>query len=226
MSVFKDLLKLWRQDDLLSQAWNESFEMLALSYEMFSKAIRLLRKDCDPEEIRTLKARDTEINKYQQEVRRKVMTHYALNKQNVDLASGLILVNMVVDIERLGDYTKNILDLAIYHQGTVISENIFPKLAAIEQEVLNRFESTLEAIKNQDADQAVSLQATYQNMVNDASDKLVNSILTGKTKFGDETLTAIVALYARYLKRVGAHLKNITSVLVNPFDLIGYKIDQ
>jgi hypothetical protein len=32
-----------------------------------------------------------------------------------------------------------------------------------------------------------------------------------------------VSLYARYLKRVGAHLKNITTTITNPYEHIGYK---
>jgi hypothetical protein len=30
-------------------------------------------------------------------------------------------------------------------------------------------------------------------------------------------------LYSRYLKRVGAHLKNITTTITNPYEHIGYK---
>ena len=41
-------------------------------------------------------------------------------------------------------------------------------------------------------------------------------------EIGKENKTASVALYARYLKRIGAHLKNITSSVVNPFESIGY----
>jgi hypothetical protein len=35
--------------------------------------------------------------------------------------------------------------------------------------------------------------------------------------------TAVVALYVRYLKRVGAHLLKILSSVVNPFERIGYR---
>ena len=35
--------------------------------------------------------------------------------------------------------------------------------------------------------------------------------------------TAVVALYVRYLKRVGAHLLNILSSVVSPFERIGYR---
>ncbi len=222
MSVFKELINLWHSDNLLAQAWQKSYDMLDLSYEIFSQSIDLLRHDRDDATVINLKKRDKEINEYQKEVRRKVLTHFAINRENQDLSSGMVLVSIVIDIERVGDYSKNILDLAIYHPGNLIAEEISPKLAAIEQEVMNRFGATLEAVKSQDSRLARELQGTYQNLVNDASDKLVNSILTGKTKFGDETLTAAVALYARYLKRVGAHLKNITTTLVNPFESIGY----
>jgi hypothetical protein len=33
-------------------------------------------------------------------------------------------------------------------------------------------------------------------------------------------------LYLRYLKRVSAHLKNIASSVVNPFDRIGFRGDH
>lgn len=226
MSLFKDLLQLWSQDDLLSQAWTDSYEMLDLTNDLFNQAVTMLREDTSDESVRALKRRDKEINDYQQDVRRKVITHYAVNKGGEDLPNGLVLVNMVVDIERLGDYTKNILDLAIYHPGNLIAEDISPKLAAIEQEIISRYELTVDAIKTQDNKKAEELQKNYSNLVNNASDKLVNGILSGKTKFDDETLSAAVALYARYLKRVGAHLKNISTVLINPFDMIGYKKDD
>ena len=32
-----------------------------------------------------------------------------------------------------------------------------------------------------------------------------------------------IALYARYLKRIGSHLKNITTTVINPIDSIGYQ---
>ncbi len=226
MNVFKDLVNFWRQENLLSQAWQESFDMLDCSREMFIDAITILRKDSKRKTVIALKKRDRKINEYQKNVRRKVMTHFALQKENKNLSSGMVLVNMVIDIERLGDYTKNILDLAIYHPEKLIAEEISPELRKIEKKILKRFKNTVLAIKNQDAEKAYALQKTYNNQVNEASDELVNGILAGKLKFGDETQTATIVLYARYLKRIGAHLKNITSVLINPVDTIGYKTKE
>ncbi|MFQ6606314.1 MAG: PhoU domain-containing protein [Fidelibacterota bacterium] len=223
MSVFTDFLKLWRAEDMLSQAWEESYEMLNLSREIFFQALKMLREKSNRATVKALKKRDKEINAYQQNVRRKVMTHYAVKQETFDIESGMVLVNMVVDIERVGDYTKNILDLAINHPETIIAEDISEDLHIIETELRSRFDKTLEAIHTQDPEVAQSLLDTYTDQVTSLSDGIVNGILAGKLTFGSEAKTAAVALYARYLKRIGAHLKNITTTLINPFDTIGYK---
>jgi len=52
---------------------------------------------------------------------------------------------------------------------------------------------------------------------------IVNGVLRGEKEYGSVSKIVAVSLYARYLKRIGAHLKNITTTIVNPFDSIGYK---
>ncbi len=48
-------------------------------------------------------------------------------------------------------------------------------------------------------------------------------LFSGKILQGSESKTASLALYARYLKRIAAHLKNISTILINPFEAVGYK---
>ena len=139
------------------------------------------------------------------------------------LPNGLVLLNVVVDIERVGDYTKNILDLAMNHPKKIISENISSDLHDIEQEIIERFNKTILALDNQDQKLALKLLKTYKNNLASKSDLIVNDCISGKSSFEDNSKTTSVALYARYLKRVGAHLKNITTTIVNPFEYIGYK---
>ncbi len=223
MSVFQDIVKLWNSDNLLSQAWDESYKMMVLSNEIFNQAIKYLRNGENKETIIALKKRDMEINAYQKNVRRKVVTHYAVSQDIDDLPNGLVLLNMVVDVERVGDYTKNILDLALNHPNTIRSEDFSEDLHHVENEVIERFRKTLEAIHTQDADVARNLMKTYKETLTNVSDTIVNGCISGEIRLGDECQTVALALYARYLKRIGAHLKNITTVLVNPFDAVGYK---
>jgi len=93
----------------------------------------------------------------------------------------------------------------------------------IESEVKKRFDQTLEAIHTQDADIARAQMEGYREQMTGKSDNIVNGVLRGELEFGSTGKTAAVVLYARYLKRIGAHLKNITTTVVNPFDSIGYK---
>ena len=44
MALFSDLLNIWRKEDLLSQAWEESLQMLDLSHTMFNKAVKKSKK--------------------------------------------------------------------------------------------------------------------------------------------------------------------------------------
>jgi len=223
MSIFREIVNLWKSEDLLSQAWDESYKMMMLSNEMFTQAIKYLREGENDETIRMLKKRDVEINTFQRDVRKKVVTHYAISQDIEDLPNGLVLLNMVVDVERLGDYTKNILDLALNHPNIIKSEEFSEDLYHVEQEVISRFSKTIEAIHTQDADVAQKLLTNYKTTLTSISDTIVNGCISGEISLGDESKTAALALYARYLKRIGAHLKNITTVLVNPFDAVGYK---
>jgi len=222
MSVFNDLVNIWKKTDLLSEAWDESHEMILLSNKIFVKAIEGLRSGEKTTALKELKKRDKEINDFHRNVRRKVITHYAISGDTLNIESGLVLINLVVDIERIGDYTKNILDLAIYSSKPIISEEVSESLGLIEEVVLSRFSSTMSVLENRDAEKAQVLLNSYRKDLGKVSDSIVHNIVSGSFEIKNNISPASVALYARYLKRIGAHLKNITSVVTNPFEMIGY----
>ena len=223
MSVFKDLVTIWNSEDSLSQAWTSSNEMLHLSHEMFTDSVKALRSGEKNKVIKSIKLRDEEINQYHRDIRKKVVTHYSVSKDVTNINSGLVLINMVVDIERVGDYTKNILDLAKYYPKKLRSEKISEDLRIIEQAVIERFQNTVKAVEEMDEIAAKELIKSYRSDLGKLSDNLVASSISGGLKIGEEHMASSMVLYARYLKRIGAHLKNITSVVINPFESIGYK---
>ena len=223
MSVFKDLVTIWNSEDSLSQAWTSSNEMLHLSHEMFTDSINALRSGEKNKVIKSIKLRDEEINQYHRDIRKKVVTYYSVSKDVTNINSGLVLINMVVDIERVGDYTKNILDLAKYYPKKLRSEKISEDLRIIEQAVIERFQNTVKAVEEMDEIAAKELIKSYRSDLGRLSDNLVASSISGDLKIGEEHMASLMVLYARYLKRIGAHLKNITSVVINPFESIGYK---
>ena len=75
----------------------------------------------------------------------------------------------------------------------------------------------------QDEDLARTLIENYKQMVSSVSDKIVEGIVRGDVMLDSHSHSATLVLYSRYLKRIGAHLKNITSTVVNAYDRIGYE---
>ncbi len=222
MTIFKDILGIWKSDNLLAQAWDDSLKMLSISNDIFVQSIQYFNSGENIDAVKALKKEDQTINDYYQLVRRKVLTHYSIDKPPVETSGGLTLVNMVVDIERIGDYCKNISDLTLMRDGPMDFGELSDDIKSIEQEVESRFTKTIQAIENQDEALAENLLNNYKKMVTKVSDRIVKDIASGRIQFPDSSQGASIALYSRYLKRIGAHLKNITSTIVNPYDKIGY----
>ena len=61
----------------------------------------------------------------------------------------------------------------------------------------------------------------YKKGISKQCDEITNTIVSSKVDIDADSATAI-ALYARYLKRISAHSRNLISSLVNPFERIGY----
>jgi len=223
MSIFTEVLSVWRKEDLLSEAWEQSLDMLDLSHNMFVKSVKKTKKQENLSVLKQLKNRDKEINKYQREVRRKIITHFTLQNNINDISSIMVLMNMVVDIERIGDYSKNILDLAIHYPDKLNTKTLHPELYEIEQVVKTRFDKTVDAIKTEDIELASKLIKGFKKQVTTASDRIVNNIISGEINIESGSESAAIVLYARYLKRIGSHLKNITTTVINPIDSIGYQ---
>ena len=197
--------------------------MLNLSHAVFLKSLDSFNSNDSKEEVRALKREDKKINDFQMTVRRKVLTHFSVETNSRQAPNGLILVDMVVDIERIGDYCKNISDLTIMNKEVIDYGDLSDDLTSMELEVKSRFSSTVQVIENQDEDLARSLIENYKQTVSSVSDKIVEGIIRGDVLFESHSQSASLVLYSRYLKRIGAHLKNITSTVVNTYDRIGYE---
>ena len=219
--MFKQIFNLFKSDSLYQQALEECYEMLDIDLEMFQESINVLRNKDDSESSFDIAKTDIKINKFERSVRRKVMTHLAVSG-NEDLGSGLILTSVVIDIERIGDYTKNIYDLSKFYSKRLNGAELEKDLKEVENNVIDLFQSSIKAFKDQDISLARQLMKDYKENISKQSDKITNDIISGKMNIEADTATAI-AMYSRYLKRIAAHSRNLISSIVNPFERIGYK---
>ena len=86
--MWKELINIWKSDDLLIEAWDNSYEMLQLSREMFIQSVEMLKTKAKGKTLIALKKRDKEINEFQRDIRRKVMTHLVLQSDSTDIPNG------------------------------------------------------------------------------------------------------------------------------------------
>ena len=219
--MFKQIFEIFKSDSLYEQALSECHEMLDIDLAMFKESIKSLRKSDSAKINIDIFAMDKKINEFERDVRRKVMTHLAIGGKE-DIGSGLILVSVVIDIERIGDYTKNIYDLAVNHPKKLNGGNVEERIAEIEKMVFNLFEESIHAFKNQDIEKARLLMSQYKKDISNQADDITNEIVMGKISDLDIGSASAVGLYSRYLKRIAAHSRNIISSVVNPFERIGY----
>ena len=219
--MFKELLNLFSKDNLMKQAFDSSVGMLKTDHEMFLESVRTLRESDTAELQFDLYEKDRQINAYEREVRRKVMTHLAIAGAT-ELAMGIRLVSIVIDIERIGDYTKNIVELAINHPNRLQFGEFESEVEPIETRVKTNFDVLINAFEKQDSKLAREIMGTHHKEVSSVCDRIVTGLVRGESRDLDIQTASAMVMYLRFIKRIHSHLKNIASSIVNPVDRIGY----
>ncbi len=220
--MIREILKLLSRDNLQVQALSECYEMLDICHTMVHSSVRALRQtdSNDVDADVNVYDLDRKVNSFERDVRRKVMTHLSLGN-TADITSGLTLISIVIDIERIGDYTKNIHDLAHNHPGKLDGGDHEAIVKEIENTVLENFDRTVTAFKAGDADDSRKLMLEYKEDISSKVNELEKSLVSTQTSLPTQGAVAL-ALYMRFLKRISAHSRNLISSLVNPIDRIGY----
>jgi phosphate uptake regulator len=216
--LFADFFRIWKKTTLLSEATDTCVEMLRTGLRMFEYSMRVLLDN--EKEVEDIYAIDREMNRHEISVRRKVAEHLAVNPEQ-DYVAALFLSTIVGDIERIGDYCKNVIELA-HHYPEKLEGPYIDRIREIEGDAARLYEMTIRAFSEGDSElgrEAMGLQAEITRSCDALTDKLLaETEMPGRD-------AVIRALLLRFLKRVGAHLKNVASSLVNPYHKLGYKPD-
>ena len=219
---FKEIIELWRSDNLLKQALGDSHTMLEHAQAMLHESVRSLRNSDGAEAKLNVYDQDIQINIYQRKVRKKVLKHLAITG-GANIVPGLILTSIVIDIERLGDYTKNIMDLAVAHPKILQCSSYEDSIQEIETATMELFGLVIPTFKETNKEEAQKLIEGYWWILkkcDEILDRLIQATDTDTTCLPGNAVTT--ALYTRYLKRITAHLINICTSVVNPFEAISF----
>jgi len=214
----RTLWDLLRGKTLLQEAFDEGLDMLLQVKYMYIETNKLLfeevKEGFDPYSI------DKQVNKREIEIREKILKHLIFGADKVDIAPALSLSSIVIDIERIGDYCKNMFELVEIYPEKLDEDSYIQKLKEMSEEISHEFDVTYLAFKEADEEKAEYVMKKHLEI-----NKILENLLREVSK--DDSLkprkAIIIALLTRYLKRVSAHLKNVASSIVNPYPKISFQ---
>jgi phosphate transport system protein len=207
---------------LLDEARQECLLMLDLGKEMFGIVLSALKEPADHEVQERVGRMDKSVNSQQRNVRKKAFQHLATTRGR-DLMEGLAVTSMVIDAERIGDYSKNIGELVELLPGRLAFDEYEQHFQEMRRLTLSRFDLTRRSVAESDEEPAREAMSTYDR-VSELYSSTLRDAVRGETAGNTVEKRYIgLVLMLQYMKRVAAHLRNISSTVVNPLDSIGYR---
>ena len=201
----------------LEQMQAEFGQMLDAGHRIFDAAANAFLGGTDVEVIREdLFQTDKRINKAEQKIRRAIVVHASVHG-TTSFPACLILMSVVKDAERVGDYAKNIFDLAEltsqppagpHRESLVALKDRISRLMADCRSVFDARDKPLT--------ETLIIEA---KKIEDDCDAQISKIISSEQ--GTE-LSVSYALAYRYFKRVASHVSNVLSSIVRPIDKLDF----
>ncbi|MDP8262070.1 MAG: PhoU domain-containing protein [Candidatus Ancaeobacter aquaticus] len=210
--MFKSIINFWKGKDFMSKVLGDFETMLNDSETMFVLVNkRLTGEDTETDIKDTIYKMDRTINKLQRDIRKRVIEHFAL-QPTVDMPTSLILMSVVKDAERLGDYAKNLYEVTELLQRPYDKGYYEDLFDSMDKKLLDIFQKTKKCFIDSDeklAQEIVDIERGIVKACDTGIEKLAKSKL--------ETNQAVCStLTLRYYKRICAHLGNIASSVYMP----------
>lgn len=216
--MLQELLSIFRPGNPLKEMGEQFAEMLGITCEMTLSAGRIyFGEESSPEARTAIYKQDIHVNKLEREIRKRVVAHLSVGDTQ-HLPYCLLLMSQVKDVERLGDYAKNLAEVPDLFAGEFPEGNIAADLREIRAEVERAFESTSAVFADTDRENAMALIRTGKDMAKRADGLLARIARAGH----DSGTTTALVLGTRYYKRVGGHLLNVLSSVVMPLHKVDY----
>jgi phosphate uptake regulator len=189
-------------------------QMLADDRTVFDLAMSILLDGVDISGVKKeIKKTDRQVNKAEREIRRDLVVHASVAGA-IDTPAILIYMSIIKDIERVGDYGKNLRDLG--KDGLDLSG--FPAWRDLREEVSQMITDTAAVFAARDEERAKQLLVRGDELLTEF-DREVSALVRGED---DRPHQVGRALALRYLKRIVAHLTNVLSAVVMPLDQLDY----
>lgn len=203
--------------DRLDNVPREIVDMLADGRHSFDVATSYLLSGGDREAIGAdLRETDRRVNEGERQIRRDLLVHASVHGET-DVPALLVYMSIAKDVERIGDYAKNIYDVAA--EGVTIAEGEDrDRIIAYRDRISLMIAESSRIFARESVDEA-NVFLTAASEMQDEFDALVVELLHSSRPASEAVPRALVY---RYFKRITAHLMNLLSAVVMPLDRLDY----
>lgn len=216
--MLRELFGLGREKGFVEHVLDQFRGMLNDTQSMFAEALGgLFTKIEEPGLSDKIYEIDRRVNATQKDIRKRVIEHLTLQPQ-VDTATCLIMMSVVKDAERLGDFSKNLMEIRYLMGGPIDRAEYKALFNGIEDDIKDLFTRTRRAFIDSDDELA---KGTWEHQ---RKIKARCSEILAKVAKSDLPANQAVsyALIARYFRRITSHLTNIATAVIMPLDRIDY----
>ena len=207
-------LDIFREQSLIKKILGMYQDMIESARWMYEKTGKTLIDGEDPARWEDeLAERERMLDKAEQDVRKLIIEHLAINPAR-DLGASLVFFSGVKDAERLGDYCNNLQEVAQLQKGRSFPGPYKDVLGSVFTLVEKQFDKTALAFADWDVEAAIEVRKVLDDTMDVCSGVVAEVHENPHNLDVPDALT--VMLTARYLKRIGAHLRNIAFGVSGP----------
>ncbi len=216
--MYEWLKKLVSDGNTLKPTFEHFTKMIVDGRHMFDLAANALLAGMAVESVRNdLFETDRKINLAEQKIRREILVHASVRGAQ-DFPTCLVLMSIAKDAERIGDYCKNIFDLALTRPLDPTG-SMGKELMSVKDDVSRLLGHLVTVYTAQDEEGATKI-LHETDTIEDTCDKHVAELVRDPSQGGAEAVSA--ALAWRHMKRITAHAKNIVTSIVMPVDKLDF----
>ncbi|MCK4912527.1 MAG: hypothetical protein KAS05_02255 [Candidatus Omnitrophica bacterium] len=216
--MFENLLQFWKGKDFLKQVLENFKDMLDDTHIMFDSVCKkLINNEEEPELKNNVYSIDRQVNDLQKDIRKRVIEHLSIQPSK-DVPICLLLMSVVKDAERLGDYAKNLYEVTTMIDNPLNRERYRELFNNLEEEISELFKETTKAFI--ESDEAKAAKAwEYKTKISTRCDQTIEKLAKSNLTVNEAVCFTLIA---RYFKRITAHLTNIATSVILPLTDLDY----
>lgn len=216
--MLRELMALWKGEPFMRKVVEEFGEMLSDDEYLFTRAWAVLMGQAVIDQIKqAFYDKDRAVNSREREIRRMLAEHLSLNPRH-DISGCLVMMSLVKDAERIGDYSKNIFEVGIMLEGAIKEMKYLERLSSTQKKIADHFPLLKRAFLESDANIAGKILKDYAPIKGECN-SMLHDLFSEQLSTREAVATALLL---RYLKRVNSHMSNIASGIVYPLDEIDF----